>query len=206
MPRESLQSIYELQRLARGEEDVGGDLLGHHADGGAGVARLLANPRDGFYLCADVAGSPNGAPAGALMVTWVHRDEAAPGERDRLLRAVREARQEADVVVAYAHWGLEGYTCPGDDAIAAARDLAVGSGTVVLLKGPVTVVVDGHHARVGMVVGPHHVGVRRVEIEARLICEGPDLLSVGRLRRSEPLLPAPFGPGGGWCQHVWLTS
>ena len=25
---------------------------------------------------------------GALAVTWVHRDEAAPGERDRLLRAV----------------------------------------------------------------------------------------------------------------------
>ena len=52
--------------------------------------------------------------------------------RDRLLRAVREARQEADVVVAYVHWGLEGYTCPGDEAIAAARELEAAGADVIL--------------------------------------------------------------------------
>src|SRR5690625_31333 len=52
--------------------------------------------------------------------------------RDRLLRAVGEARQEADVVVAYVHWGLEGYTCPGDEAIAAARDLEEAGADVIL--------------------------------------------------------------------------
>ena len=44
---------------------------------------------------------------------------AAP--RDRAERAVREAREEADVVVMYLHGGAEGYTCPGDEAIASVK-------------------------------------------------------------------------------------
>lgn len=52
--------------------------------------------------------------------------------RDRILQAVRRAREEADVVVAYIHWGLEGLTCPGDEAIAAARDLEAAGADVIL--------------------------------------------------------------------------
>lgn len=52
--------------------------------------------------------------------------------RDRLLQAVRQARQEADVVVAYVHWGLEGYTCPGEEAIASARALEAAGADVIL--------------------------------------------------------------------------
>lgn len=52
--------------------------------------------------------------------------------RNRILQSVREARQEADVVVAYMHWGLEGLTCPGDEAIAAARDLEAAGADVIL--------------------------------------------------------------------------
>ncbi len=52
--------------------------------------------------------------------------------RGRILQAVRQAREEADVVVAYMHWGLEGYTCPGDEAIAAARDLEAAGADVIL--------------------------------------------------------------------------
>ena len=52
--------------------------------------------------------------------------------RDRILQAVRQAREEADVVVAYMHWGLEGYTCPGDEAIASARDLEAAGADVIL--------------------------------------------------------------------------
>jgi poly-gamma-glutamate capsule biosynthesis protein CapA/YwtB (metallophosphatase superfamily) len=53
---------------------------------------------------------------------------------DRALRAVRTARQEADVVVVYMHWGQEGNPCPiaemEDFAVAAARagaDIVVGT-------------------------------------------------------------------------------
>lgn len=52
--------------------------------------------------------------------------------RDRFLRAVREARAEADVVVAYVHWGLEGLTCPGDEAIASAEALEEAGADVIL--------------------------------------------------------------------------
>ena len=52
--------------------------------------------------------------------------------RDRLVRAVREARQEADVVVAYVHWGLEGYTCPGEEAISTARELEAAGADVIV--------------------------------------------------------------------------
>ena len=52
--------------------------------------------------------------------------------RDRILQAVREAREQADVVVAYMHWGLEGYTCPGDEAIASAHDLEAAGADVIL--------------------------------------------------------------------------
>ena len=41
--RHAVEAGLHLQRFARGEEDVGGDLLGHHADGGAGVARALVD-------------------------------------------------------------------------------------------------------------------------------------------------------------------
>ena len=52
--------------------------------------------------------------------------------RDRLLQAVREAREDADVVVAYVHWGLEGYTCPGDEAITSAEALEAAGADVIL--------------------------------------------------------------------------
>ena len=42
----AIEAGLDLQRLARGEEDVGDDLLRHDAQGGAGVARLACRCRD----------------------------------------------------------------------------------------------------------------------------------------------------------------
>ena len=42
-PRHAVHAGLHVQRLARGEEDVGGDLLRHHADGGARVAGPLVD-------------------------------------------------------------------------------------------------------------------------------------------------------------------
>lgn len=36
------------------------------------------------------------------------------------------------MVVAYMHWGIEGATCPGDEAIASARDLEAARADVIL--------------------------------------------------------------------------
>ena len=52
--------------------------------------------------------------------------------RDRLLREVRAAREEADVVVVYMHMGAEGYTCPGDAAIETAAALEAAGADVIL--------------------------------------------------------------------------
>lgn len=51
---------------------------------------------------------------------------------DRLLRGVRQAREEADVVVVYMHMGAEGYTCPGDAAIATAEALEEAGADVIV--------------------------------------------------------------------------
>lgn len=42
----------------------------------------------------------------------------------RLLDQARRAEQTHDVVVAYLHWGVEGSTCPGDEAVERAQQLA----------------------------------------------------------------------------------
>ena len=54
--RHAVEAGLHLQRLARGEEDVGHDLLRHDAEGGARVARLLV----------DVAAPDGGGPAGLV--------------------------------------------------------------------------------------------------------------------------------------------
>lgn len=43
---------------------------------------------------------------------------------DRLLTAVREARERAEVVVVYLHWGIEGQGCPSPDQRSLAARLA----------------------------------------------------------------------------------
>ena len=53
-------------------------------------------------------------------------------DRTRLLRAVRAARGDADLVVVYMHWGTERTTCPDARQRAAASDLAAAGADVVV--------------------------------------------------------------------------
>lgn len=61
---------------------------------------------------------------------------------DRLVTAVREARERAEVVVVYLHWGVEGQGCPSPDQrslaarlAAAGADAVVGTHAHLLLGG-----------------------------------------------------------------------
>jgi poly-gamma-glutamate capsule biosynthesis protein CapA/YwtB (metallophosphatase superfamily) len=61
---------------------------------------------------------------------------------DRLVTAVREARERAEVVVVYLHWGVEGQGCPSPDQrslaarlAAAGADAVVGTHSHLLLGG-----------------------------------------------------------------------
>lgn len=61
----------------------------------------------------------------------------APGiasalNRPRLLKAVRDAKAHADVVVVYLHWGIEGQSCPGSEQKSIAADLSAAGATAVV--------------------------------------------------------------------------
>lgn len=93
--------------------------------GGTLVATLAATVADA---------DPTADPTGAWAATGT-----APGTADaidprRLLRAVRAADREADVVVAYLHWGVQGEGCPtpgqrdlAADLVAAGADVVAGT-------------------------------------------------------------------------------
>jgi poly-gamma-glutamate synthesis protein (capsule biosynthesis protein) len=64
-------------------------------------------------------------------------------DRDRAVRAVREAKQVADVVVVFMHWGVERSNCPKQEM----RDLAE-----ALAKAGATM-ITGTHAHVPLAAG-----------------------------------------------------
>ena len=99
-------------------------------------------------LAASVADQdPTADPTGAWAAGPEQSGVADALDPRRLLRAVREADAQADVVVAYLHWGVQGERCPSDDqralagrVVAAGADVVVGSHAHVL-QG------DGHLGR-----------------------------------------------------------
>ncbi|UWE12266.1 CapA family protein [Actinacidiphila bryophytorum] len=71
-------------------------------------------------------------------------------DRPRLLKAVRDAKKQADVVVVYLHWGTEGQNCPGPEQKSIAADLSAAGATAVV----------GTHAHVMLgsgMLGPTYV-------------------------------------------------
>jgi poly-gamma-glutamate capsule biosynthesis protein CapA/YwtB (metallophosphatase superfamily) len=71
-------------------------------------------------------------------------------DRPRLLKAVRDAKAHADVVVVYLHWGTEGQSCPGPEQESIAEDLSAAGATAVV----------GTHAHVMLgsgMLGPTYV-------------------------------------------------
>ena len=79
---------------------------------------------------------PTADPTGQWAATPFSPGTADAVDPTRLLRAVRQADRAADVVVVYAHWGVQGERCPDDaqrslagDLVAAGADVVVGSHT-----------------------------------------------------------------------------
>ena len=99
--------------------DAAGAYAPHYADvRGHRVALLAASQIQDRTLAAWSAGQSSPGIANAY--------------DDRLVAAVRQARQRAEVVVVYLHWGVEGQGCPSADQRAvAARLAAAGADAVV---------------------------------------------------------------------------
>ncbi|WP_406284089.1 CapA family protein [Embleya sp. NBC_00896] len=53
-------------------------------------------------------------------------------QTDRLVKAVRDAKAQADVIVVYMHWGIEGDKCPSADQKSVARKLADAGADAIL--------------------------------------------------------------------------
>jgi poly-gamma-glutamate synthesis protein (capsule biosynthesis protein) len=147
----------------------------HAVDYGAqGLADSLAAQRDapipvvGIGADAAEAYRPytttvNGVRLAVLAASQVHditnqdfrATATAPGiasalDRPRLLKAVRDAKAHADVVVVYLHWGTEGQNCPGPEQKSIAADLSAAGATAVV----------GTHAHVMLgsgMLGPTYV-------------------------------------------------
>ena len=71
-----------------------------------------------------------------LISSWTATDSqaglASAKDREPLLAAVRAARDEADTVVVFLHWGTEGQTCPNDRQPGLAQDLVDAGADVVV--------------------------------------------------------------------------
>lgn len=71
-----------------------------------------------------------------LWSTWIatptRSGEALAFDRARTLAAVRAAKQHADVVVVFMHWGIEGDSCPNAAQKSLAKDLAAAGANVII--------------------------------------------------------------------------
>jgi poly-gamma-glutamate synthesis protein (capsule biosynthesis protein) len=90
---------------------------------------------------------PTADPTGA----WAARPDR-PGVADaldprRLLREVRTLDADADVVVAYLHWGVQGERCPSGDQRSLARRLVAAGADVVVGSHAHELQGDGHLGR-----------------------------------------------------------
>jgi len=71
-----------------------------------------------------------------LVTDWTATDSrpglASAKDAGRLTAAVRETRSQADTVVVYLHWGIEGATCPSQDQTELAQVLVDAGADVVI--------------------------------------------------------------------------
>lgn len=75
---------------------------------------------------------PTADPTGHWAATGDDAGVASALEPDRLVEAVEAARQDADVVVVYLHWGIQGDSCPSDAQTELAQALAGAEADVVV--------------------------------------------------------------------------
>ena len=83
---------------------------------------------------ASVPDDPTADPTGHWAATGTAAGLAVALDPTRLLRAVRQARARAQIVVVYLHWGVQGESCPSPSQTmlaAALADPATGADVVV---------------------------------------------------------------------------
>lgn len=102
------------------------DVVGIGADAAQAFAPAVAYVRGTrvAVIGASVPDDPTADPTGHWAATATAGGVAVALDPARLLRAVRQARASADVVVVYLHWGVQGESCPSPSQTALSAALA----------------------------------------------------------------------------------
>ncbi|WP_340540592.1 CapA family protein [Nocardioides sp. GXZ039] len=106
--------------------------LGRDAEAAFAPARIEVDGVEVAVIGATLAADdPTADPTGHWAATDVRAGTADAVDPARLLAAVADAAAEADVVVAYLHWGIQGERCPTDKQQSLARELVDAGADVV---------------------------------------------------------------------------
>ncbi len=107
--------------------------LGPDAEAAYEPARTLVDGTVVATIGATVAGTdPTADPTGQWAATSTSPGTADAADPRRLLRAVTAANGDADVVVVYMHWGIQGQECPNGRQRSLARALVARGADVVV--------------------------------------------------------------------------
>ncbi|HEX6325169.1 MAG TPA: CapA family protein [Jiangellaceae bacterium] len=107
--------------------------IGHDASGAFAPATVEIGGATVAVLGASAADDdPTADPTGHLAATDDRPGTADAVDPTLLVRALERARAEADVVVVYLHWGIQGESCPSDAQTKLARATAEAGAHVVV--------------------------------------------------------------------------
>src|SRR5690625_1408229 len=133
----SLRETFDAaERVAQASPPL--DVVGVGADAEAAFAPAVRDVRGRSVavLGAHTADDPTADPTAHWAATPERAGVAITGESDRLLQAVTTAEAEADVVVVYLHWGIQGEGCPSPAQRDLARSLAAAGADVIVGSHP----------------------------------------------------------------------
>jgi poly-gamma-glutamate synthesis protein (capsule biosynthesis protein) len=107
--------------------------IGHTADDAFAPASFDIDGTTIAVLAASAADDdPTADPTGHLAATDTQPGTADAVDPTRLVQAVEQARTDADVVVVYLHWGVQGESCPSGAQRALAQTMAEAGADIVV--------------------------------------------------------------------------
>jgi poly-gamma-glutamate synthesis protein (capsule biosynthesis protein) len=126
--------VESLSQTLQAEIDSGFPVIGIGANDTEAYAPLIADIRGQRVAVVAATQVLDSSLATAWTATPTQPGLASAEPIDRLVRAVTEARAQADTVVVFLHWGVERATCPAGDQQSLAQTL-VDAGADIVVGG-----------------------------------------------------------------------
>ena len=126
--------VESLRQTLQAEIDSGFPIIGIGANETEAYAPLIADIRGQRVAVVAATQVLDASLADAWTATPTQPGLASAKPIDRLVRAVTEARAQADTVVVFLHWGVERETCPTGDQQSLAQTL-VDAGADIVVGG-----------------------------------------------------------------------